>query len=192
MCILVCVYICIVSIMYTSILVFILFIVNTISFYTPLRCVLERHIVASFPHIPIHKAVDLLHNPEHWGRGACMVFGVPRFKITNVSQVMRFNHDKMMRFYSNGITPITLVSNSKYHTKVVIGSSTVICLKLRELNKGFSLNLESRGLFTASDNETDVENTRRWVELALFMFNKNVSRHSTHPSFVEWSRFTHV
>lgn len=93
-----------------------------------------------------------------------------------------------MRFYSNGITPITLVSNGKYHTKVIIGCSTVMCLQLRESNHGFVLNIESRGLFTAGDNETDAMNTRKWVELALFMFNKNVSRQSSHPSFVEWSR----
>lgn len=61
------------------------------SFYTPLQCVLERHIVASFPHVSIRKAVDLLHNPEHWGMGACIAFGVPRFKITNISQVICFN-----------------------------------------------------------------------------------------------------
>lgn len=174
--------------MYTSILILAIF-STTMSFYIPLQCVLERHIVASFPRVSIRRAVDLLHNPEHWGMGACIAFGVPRFKITNVSQVVRFNNDKIMRFYSNGVTPITLVSNGKYHTKVIIGCSTVICLRLRELNKGFVLNLESRGLFTADDNETDTENTRKWVEQTLFMFNKNVSRQSSHPSFVEWSRF---
>lgn len=76
-----------------------LFIVSVNTFYT---CLMERHIFANFPKIPIKKGIDILRNPEQWSRGICLSFGVPRFNITNVSAVVTSNNDKMLQFYANG------------------------------------------------------------------------------------------
>jgi hypothetical protein len=114
---------------------------------------IDRHIFASFPNIPVSVGQKFIHSPEKWGSGACLVIGVPRFEIESVAGVVAYQKDRLVQLRVKN-EEISLISQSLNNIVLKGRDNLCISCKVVPLDKqalmGFSLVLT---LQSCSDSE---------------------------------------